>query len=86
MARKPGRRPWCDQENTNETKKKPLFIIHQIHKFKSCQWSEKGETDIYLWKDLKLAQQLSKLTWAVFMKTETVDTIEARVLLSDPTL
>lgn len=52
----------------------------------SCQWSETREIDIYLWKDLKLAQQLSKLTWAVSMKTETVATIEARVLLSDTTL
>lgn len=74
---------------TGKTQMKPrrnhfLPSIRSIS-YKSCQWSEKGETDIYLWKDLKLAQQLSKLTWAVFMKTETVDTIEARVLLSDPT-
>lgn len=54
--------------------------------FTSCQWSETREIDIYLWKDLKLAQQLSKLTWAVSMKTETVATIEARVLLSGTTL
>ena len=75
---------------TRKTQMKPrrnhfLSSIRSIT-FKSWQWSGKRKIYIYLWKELKLAVQLQKTTWAVSIETKTVDIIETRVPLSVPTL